>query len=312
MESVEIVKRVIAGDTFETEGAEKRPVLQTLLKSLSREGGALRPVCVDTGGGHEDRACCAPVHDAGHPVSAARSLSVNEFAESPGSRNRTDRTDAWVNARLALQRYLASWKSKGKAQIIPDRQEGRDAAKPRCRQTRSVEEEQVRIEKTCRQPVATTPEFAAPNRLPTTIPGVGPRTIAVLCATVAASDFGDPGMPVARARLTQGGHQSATSLGHIRLAKIGNQLLCRALLLAVPLARMCSHVIRAFTERPAKNQYQLSKKQAIPVCARRRLRIRGVRRARKPPSLACARVPFAGVDAQGGIRHIPGNGRSWP
>lgn len=264
-----------------------------LLKSLPRVGGELCPVCVDTTGGYENLACRV-AHDTGHAVFAAQSLLVKKFAESLGLRNKTDRADARVIARFAQERSMAPWKPKGKTQtelaglvkmrqgVVEDivrqqnilaRQEGRETAKSCRRQIRFLEAEQTRVEKAIRELVADTPEFAEADRLLCTIPGVGPCTVAVLCATVDPRDFGDPRKMAAFIGLTPGKRQSGSSLDRTRLTSLGNRVLRRAMFLAALSARRHNPVVRAFAERLAKNRPQLAKKQVILACAHKLARI---------------------------------------
>ena len=213
------------------------------------------------------------LYDAGHRVSVVNPARINAFGQSERQRNKNDRMDATLMARLAVKHEPAAWtpppaalrqlqalvRHRDELMVQPSHwqqrlTEGRPGpAVQRSLQTllAAVEDQIPQVQQPIRGHITQHPELTHQQVLLTSIPGIGEATAARLWAERAPlTRFHSAHQAAAYAELTPRHCASVTSVrGRARLSKIGTARVRTALYWPAIAALRCNPLICAVGQR---------------------------------------------------------------
>lgn len=218
--------------------------------------------------------CAIYLTQAGYVVSVVNPALVKAFAQSEGVRSKTDAVDARLLARFCQEKAPKPWKAPSLTEQIlralvlrhqslveMQTQERNRLHTARTALVQSIEthllwlaDEIKRIEKEIDDLIKDDPDMGDRQRLLDSIPGVGPRTIAVLLAYVGHTlRFQSARQFAAFAGLTPMHYESGSSVyKRPRLSKIGHSFLRRSLYMPAMVTLYKTDWGRAFRDRLLK------------------------------------------------------------
>jgi transposase len=238
---------------------------------LTKNGAALTHACMEATGAYYE-ALATYLHDAGHAVSVVNPAAIKAYAQSRLSRTKTDRVDAALIAGFCAERRPPAWHPpapelrelqalvRRREALIEMRvvEENRLAAGGGVAAVReSVEEhitylsEQIkRTEALIRSHIDSHPGLKRQRELLDTIPGIAEATAAALPAEVPdIKQYKSARQVAAFAGLVPRERQSGSSVrGRVRLSKIGNARLRKALYFPAVTALRCSPFFQSWAE----------------------------------------------------------------
>ena len=227
--------------------------------------------CLEATGTYGD-ALATYLHQQGHVVSLVNPAVIKAYAQSQLSRTKTDKSDATVIAAFCLERHLPAWHPpapelrdlQALVRRLEALQEMRTAEINRLAAgiaveavRASVEEliahlsEQIRrTEALIHDHIDRHPGLKRQSELLDSIPGVGEATAAALLAEVSDfSQYKSARQVAAFAGLVPRERQSGSSVrGRVRLSKIGNARLRKALYFPAITALRCSPFFQAWVK----------------------------------------------------------------
>ena len=236
---------------------------------LEKQGVARVHACLEATGTYGD-ALAAYLHEAGHTVSLVNPAAIKAYAQSHLSRTKTDRVDAALIAGFCAERRPPAWQPPApelrELQALVRRLESLVAMRT-AEQNRlssgiaveavrnSVEEliahlsEQIKkTEALIHSHIDNHPGRRLKRELLDSIPGIGEATAAALLAEVPdIKQYRSARQVAAFAGLVPRERQSGSSVrGRVRLSKIGNARLRRALYFPAVTALRCSPFFQAW------------------------------------------------------------------
>jgi transposase len=238
---------------------------------LEKQGAARVHACMEATGTYGD-SLATYLHERGYTVSQVNPAAIKAYARSHLSRTKTDRVDAALIAGFCSERRPPEWHPPApelrELQALVRRLESliemRVAEENRLSSgvmveavRRSVEEhvtylnEQIRCtEELIRRHVDSHPTLKQQSALLDSIPGVGEATAAVLLAEVPEiKEYASARQVAAFAGLVPRERQSGSSVrGRVRLSKIGNARLRKALYFPAVTALRCSPFFQRWAE----------------------------------------------------------------
>ncbi len=258
---------------------------------LSQQGVERAHACLEATGTYGD-ALAAYLNERSHVVSVVNPAAIKAFAQSQLSRTKTDKADASVIASFCAERRPPAWRpptpEMRELQALVRRlealQEMHTAEVNRLSSGVAVEavresveeliahlDEQIkRTERLIRDHINQHPGLRGQAALLDTIPGIGEATAAALLAEVPdIKQYKSARQVAAFAGLVPRERQSGSSVrGRVRLSKIGNSRLRKALYFPAVTALRCS----PFFQRWADGLRQRGKsKMAVIGAAMRKL-----------------------------------------
>ena len=238
---------------------------------LSQQGVERAHACLEATGAYGD-SLAAYLYEAGHTVSVINPAAVKAYAQSHLSRTKTDRVDAALIAGFCMERRPSEWRPPApelrELQALVRRldslremrtmEENRLSSGIAVEAVRgSVEEliahlsEQIRkTEALIRSHIDRHPGLRRQRELLDSIPGVGEATAAALLAEVPdILQYKSARQVAAFAGLVPRERQSGSSVrGRVRLSKIGNARLRKALYFPAVTALRCSPFFQRWAE----------------------------------------------------------------
>ena len=238
---------------------------------LEKNGAGRVHACLEATGTYCDP-LAAYLHERGHVASVVNPAAIKAYAQSVLSRTKTDRVDAALIARFCAERRPPAWTPPApelrELQALVRRldslvemrtmEENRLSSGISVEAVRaSVEEliahlcEQIkRTEALIRDHIDSHPGLKRQRELLDTIPGVGEATAAALMAEVPDfSQYKSARQVAAFAGLVPRERQSGSSIkGRVRLSKIGNARLRKALYFPAVTALRCSPFFQEWAE----------------------------------------------------------------
>ena len=242
-----------------------------LAEWLARQGAARTHACMEATGAYGE-ALALHLHAAGHRVSVINPAAIKAFAASRLSRTKTDKVDAELIARFCLAQQPPAWSPpapevrelQALARRLGSLVEMRVAEENRLSSgvtveavRQSVEEhvaylsEQIkRTEELIRRHVDSHPTLRQQSALLDSIPGIGEATAALLLAEITdIKQYRSARQVAAYAGLVPREWRSGSSVrGRVRLSKVGNARLRRALYFPAITALRCSTFFQAWAE----------------------------------------------------------------
>ena len=238
---------------------------------LEKNGAGRVHACLEATGTYCDP-LAAYLHERGHVASVVNPASIKAYAQSVLSRTKTDRVDAALIARFCAERHPPAWSPPvpelRELQALVRRldslvemrtmEENRLSAGISVEAVRASVEELIahlceQIKKTealIRDHIDSHPGLKRQRELLDTIPGVGEATAAALMAEVPDfSQYKSARQVAAFAGLVPRERQSGSSIkGRVRLSKIGNARLRKALYFPAVTALRCSPFFQEWAE----------------------------------------------------------------
>lgn len=238
---------------------------------LAGHGAERVHACLEATGAYGD-SLAAYLHGAGHTASVVNPAAIKAYAQSRLSRTKTDRVDAALIASFCAERRPPAWAPPAPElralQALVRRldslvemhtmEQNRLCSGIAVEAVReSVEElmahlcEQIkRTEALIRDHIDSHPGLRRRRELLDSIPGVGEATAAALLAEVPdIKQYGSARQVAAFAGLVPRERQSGSSIrGRVRLSKIGNARLRKALYFPAVTALRCSPFFQAWAE----------------------------------------------------------------
>lgn len=238
---------------------------------LGGQGGAQAHACMEATGAYGD-SLAAYLHAHGHAVSVVNPAQIKAYARSVLSRTKTDRVDASLIARFCAERRPAAWTPPApelrESQALVRRLESligmRTSEENRLSSGIAVEavrasveglpahlaEQIKKTEALIRDLIGQHPSLKRQSELLDSIPGIGETTAAALLAEVSDfSQYQSARQVAAFAGLVPRERQSGSSVrGRVRLSKIGNARLRRALYFPAITALRCSPFFQAWAK----------------------------------------------------------------
>ncbi len=242
-----------------------------LAEWLTRQGAPRTHACMEATGAYGE-ALALHLHAGGHTVSVVNPAAVKAFAQSRLSRTKTDKVGAELIARFRLAQRRAAWSPPApevrELQALARRLESliemRVAEKNRLSPGITVEavrqsvaehvaylDEQIkRTEELIREHIDRHPTLRRQSELLDSIPGIGGATAAVLLAEITdVKQYRSARQVAAYAGLVPREWRSGSSVrGRVRLSKIGNARLRRALYFPAITALRCSPFFQRWAE----------------------------------------------------------------
>lgn len=230
---------------------------------LLRQGSEQVHACLEATGTYGE-ALSLYLHERGHTVSVINPAAIKAFAASRLSRTKTDRVDAELIARFCLAQEPPAWKPLAaelrELQALVRRlesliemrvaEENRLSSGLTVAAVKSSVEEMIahlkhqitRTEKLIRKHIEQHPGLKQQSELLNSIPGIADTTAAVLLAEVPhIKQYRSARQLAAFAGLVPRERQSGSSVkGRVRLSKIGNARLRKALYFPAITALRCS------------------------------------------------------------------------
>ena len=238
---------------------------------LTSNGVSRVHACMEATGAYYE-ALATYLHGRGHTVSVVNPASIKAYAQSVLSRTKTDRVDASLIASFCAERRPPAWHPPAaevrELQALVRRlealtemrviEENRLSAGGGVAAVRSSVEEHIaylaeQIKKTealIRSRIDSHPRLKRQSELLDTIPGIAETTAAVLLAEVPdIKEYRSARQVAAFAGLVPRERQSGSSVrGRVRLSKIGNARLRKALYFPAITALRCSPFFQAWAE----------------------------------------------------------------
>lgn len=238
---------------------------------LAKQGVERVHACLEATGAYGD-SLAAALHEAGHTVSIVNPAAIKAYARSRLSRTKTDRVDAALIAGFCAERKPPAWHTPApevrELQALVRRleclTEMRTMEENRLSSGISVEAVKASVEEVlaylCEQIKKTEalirdhinrhPGLKQRSELLDSIPGIGETTAAVLLAEVPdISQYQSARQVAAFAGLVPRERQSGSSVrGRVRLSKIGNARLRKALYFPAITALRCSPFFQQWAE----------------------------------------------------------------
>jgi transposase len=238
---------------------------------LSQQGVERVHACMEATGAYGD-SLAAYLHEAGHTVSRVNPAAIKAYAQSHLSRTKNDRVDAALIAGFCAERRPPAWQPPApelrELQALVRRldslvemrtmEENRLSSGVTVEAVReSVEElvahlsEQIRrTEALIHSHIDRHPGLKRQSELLDSIPGVGEATAAALLAEVPdIKEYRSARQAAAFAGLVPRERQSGSSIrGRVRLSKIGNSRLRKALYFPAVTALRCSPFFQEWAE----------------------------------------------------------------
>jgi transposase len=242
-----------------------------LSRWLAELGAGPVHACMEATGTYYE-ALAAYLHEGGHAVSVVNPAAVKAYAQSRLSRTKNDRVDAELIAGFCAERRPSPWRPSApelrELQALVRRlnsltemrtmEENRLAAGVTVAAVRASLEDSIaylteQIKKTealTRSHIDSHPGLKRQSELLDTIPGVAETTAAVLLAEVPdLKQYKSARQVAAFAGLVPRERQSGSSVrGRVRLSKIGNARLRKALYFPAVTALRCSPFFQAWAE----------------------------------------------------------------
>ena len=259
---------------------------EQLTQWLSKLGLQCVHACLEATGTSSE-ALALHLHDSGQTVSLINPAATKAFAQSCLSRTKTDRVDAELSARFCLAQAPPAWAPPPpevrELQALVRRLESliemRVAEENRLSSgitvaavRQSVEElmaylnEQIkRTEELIHDHISNYPTLKQQSELLDSIPGIGETTAALLLSELTnIKQYTSARQVAAYAGLVPRERQSGTSVrGRVRLSKVGNARLRRALYFPAITALRCSPFFQAW----AKGLRERGKCKMSVICA---------------------------------------------
>lgn len=238
---------------------------------LGGHGVARAHACLEATGTYGD-ALAASLHTAGHVVSVVNPAAIKAYAQSHLSRTKTDRVDASLIAGFCAERRPPAWHPPEREVLelqalvrrleslveMRTMEENRlssgiavDAVRASVEELMAHLSEQIkRTEGLIRNHIDSHPRLKRQRELLDSIPGIAETTAAVLLAEVPdISQYKSARQVAAFAGLVPRERQSGSSVkGRVRLSKIGNARLRRALYFPAVTALRCSPFFQQWAE----------------------------------------------------------------
>jgi transposase len=238
---------------------------------LSKQGVGRVHACMEATGTYGD-SLATHLHEAGHAVSRVNPAAIKAYAQSHLSRTKNDRVDAALIAGFCAERRPPAWAPPApelrELQALVRRLESlvemRTMEQNRLSSGVTVEAvresveghlahlaEQIgRTEALIRDHIERHPGLRRERELLDSIPGIGAATAAVLLAEVPdIKEYRSARQVAAFAGLVPRERQSGSSVrGRVRLSKIGNARLRKALYFPAVTALRCSPFFQAWAE----------------------------------------------------------------
>jgi transposase len=238
---------------------------------LSEQGVGRVHACMEATGTYGD-SLATHLHEAGHMVSRVNPAAIKAYAQSHLSRTKNDRVDAALIAGFCAERRPPAWapsaaelrELQALVRRLDSLVEMRTMEQNRLSSGVTVEavresveghlaylDEQIRrTEALIRDHIDRHPGLRRQRELLDSIPGVGEATAAVLLAEVPdIKEYRSARQVAAFAGLVPRERQSGSSVrGRVRLSKIGNARLRRALYFPAVTALRCSPFFRQWAE----------------------------------------------------------------
>lgn len=279
---------------------------------LLRQGSEQVHACLEATGTYGE-ALSLYLHERGHTVSVINPAAIKAFAASRLSRTKTDRVDAELIARFCLAQEPPEWKPPAaelrELQALVRRlesliemrvaEENRLSSGLTVAAVRSSVEEMIahlkhqitRTEKLIRKHIDQHPGLKQQSELLNSIPGIADTTAALLLAEVPhIKQYRTARQLAAFAGLVPRERQSGSSVkGRVRLSKIGNARLRKALYFPAITALRCSPFFQDWAA--ALRQKGKSKMSVIGAVMRKLMHIAyGVLKSGRPfdPEIAKA------------------------
>jgi transposase len=242
-----------------------------LAQWLTRQGAPRAHACMEATGAYGE-ALALHLHAGGHRVSVINPAAVKAFAQSRLSRTKTDKVDAELIARFCLAQRPPAWSPpapevrelQALARRLESLVEMRVAEENRLSSgvtaeavRQSVEEhvaylnEQIRrTQELTREHVNRHPTLRRQSELLDSIPGIGEATAALMLAEITdVKQYRSARQVAAYAGLVPREWRSGSSVrGRVRLSKIGNARLRRALYFPAITALRCSPFFQQWAE----------------------------------------------------------------
>jgi transposase len=238
---------------------------------LARQGVERVHACLEATGAYGD-SLAADLHEAGHTVSIVNPAAIKAYAQSHLSRTKTDRVDAALIAGFCSERKPPAWHPPApevqELQALVRRLESLTemrtmeenrlssgisvaAVKASVEEVLAYLSEQIKkTEVLIRDHINRHPGLKQRSELLDSIPGIGETTAAVLLAEVPdISQYRSARQVAAFAGLVPRERQSGSSVrGRVRLSKIGNARLRKALYFPAITALRCSPFFQQWAE----------------------------------------------------------------
>jgi transposase len=238
---------------------------------IEKHGARRVHACLEATGTFGD-SLATYLHGAGHAVSVVNPAAIKAYAQSHLSRTKTDRVDAALIAGFCSERHPPAWQPPApelrELQALVRRldsltqmrtmEENRFSAGIAVEAVRASVEELIahlseQIKKTealIRGHIDRHPRLKRQRELLDSIPGIGEATAAALLAEVPdMSQYRSARQVAAFAGLVPRERQSGSSVrGRVRLSKIGNARLRKALYFPAITALRCSEFFKAWAE----------------------------------------------------------------
>ena len=238
---------------------------------LTKNSAPRAHACLEATGAYSE-ALATYLHDAGHTVSVLNPAAIKAYAQSVLSRTKTDRADAALIAGFCAERRPPAWHPPApetrELQALVRRlgalvemrvaEENRLAAGGTVAAVRASVEEHIaylseqikRTEALIRDHIDRHPCLKRQSELLDSIPGIGEATAAALLAEVPdINQYRSARQVAAFAGLVPRERQSGSSIrGRVRLSKIGNPRLRKALYFPAVTALRCSPFFREWAE----------------------------------------------------------------
>jgi transposase len=238
---------------------------------LERQGVERVHACIEATGTYYE-ALAAHLHNQGHTVSVVNPAQIKAYAQSRLSRTKNDRVDASLITGFCAERRPPAWRPpaaevrelQALVRRLDSLVEMRTMEENRLCSGVTVEAVRASVEKLiahlCEQISQTEalirshidnhPGLKRQHQLLDSIPGVGETTAAVLLAEVPdLKEYRSARQVAAFAGLVPREHQSGSSVrGRVRLSKIGNARLRKALYFPAVTALRCSPFFQQWAE----------------------------------------------------------------
>jgi len=238
---------------------------------LAKLGASPAHACMEATGTYSE-ALAGYLHEEGHTVSVVNPASVKAYAQSRLSRTKNDRVDAELIAGFCAERRPPAWQPPApelrELQALVRRldsltemrtmEENRLSSGVTVAAVRASVEEHIaylaeqikRTEKLIRDHIDRHPGLRRQRELLDSIPGIGEATAAALLAEVPdIKQYRSARQVAAFAGLVPRERQSGSSIrGRVRLSKIGNARLRKALYFPAVTALRCSPFFQAWAE----------------------------------------------------------------
>jgi transposase len=214
------------------------------------------------------------LHAQGHKVSVVNPVAIHHYGKSQLSRNKTDQADAKLIARYcanhqdkvkawspppaaikqlqALVRRLDSLKlmQQEEKNRLASGVEQKDVLNSLQTNISFLEQQIAEMEKLIKEHIDNNPELKQQKDLLLTIPGIGDTTAAAFLAEmVNINDYTSARQAAAYAGVTPKRKESNTIKGKVKLVKIGNSRIRKALYMPAVVAKRYNPIIKDFCQR---------------------------------------------------------------